>query len=94
MSLIASLRKIPKWQLGVTSGLLFWAAALQVGALVTLPCIQHIRSPSMSVEDVSVNWCESDNRTEPSSLAKFEYDSVVMRHEVLLRISTVAYPHG
>lgn len=40
MSFIASLRKIPKWQLSVTGGLLFWAAALQVSAAATLPCIQ------------------------------------------------------
>ena len=72
MSFIASLRKIPKWQLGVTSGLLFWAAALQVGAVVTLPCIQHVSKHER--RGCVGNWCESDNRTEPSSLAKFEYE--------------------
>lgn len=35
MSFVENIRKIPRWQLGVTGGLLLWAAALQVSAA---PC--------------------------------------------------------
>lgn len=41
MSFLENIRKIPRWQLGVTGGLLLWAAALQ----------WHIRSVKPEFEE-------------------------------------------
>ena len=92
MSFIASLRKIPKWQLGVTGGLLFWAAALQVCAAATLPCIQLI---------ICMRWtlCRSVVNIHTKPLGSQHAGQAVsmiaehFRHETLWRVSTVAHPH-